>query len=265
MRNRGWSIWVAASLLILLIGWTGCASGPTEEEQAAEQATEDWSWLEENKDALDAKRAELAAVQDRISGAVEALEGDETTPEDLQAQADTVSGEIQTLNETFTTRLFQYINDQGIAVGEELTPEQLNAIRMKSSEDLLVANEYIEKGGDYQRAIDIYTQAMVLDPDNEELKASLAKAETEQYMSEERFAQVNKKMTKDDVRAVLGQVNHRNKREYPERGTEGWFYRKENGGAAGVFFKERNKGQGDWEVYQADYDSVKPPTEEEGA
>jgi hypothetical protein len=81
-------------------------------------------------------------------------------------------------------------------------------------------------------------------------------------MTQERFAQVKKGMTKDEVRELLGQVMLSNLREFPpakasDRPVEGWFYKKKDGGAAGVYFREKRKGQGDWAVYNVDFDAIK--------
>ena len=76
-------------------------------------------------------------------------------------------------------------------------------------------------------------------------------------MTEERFAQVKKKMTRDEVREILGQVMLSNLREYPERGVIGWFYRKEDGGAAAVYFREKRKGDDNWVVYDTNFNAVK--------
>ncbi len=158
------------------------------------------------------------------------------------------------------SRLIGFINDQGIAVGGELTDVQLGAIRMKTSEEVLLAQEYIDRGGDYAKAIDIYNLSMQFDPDNEELKAALAAAEENQYMTKERFGAVKKKMTQDEVRAAIGQVNLRNIKLYEDEGTVAWFYRKEDGSAAGVWFKESKKGADDWFVYTTKFNAVKAPS-----
>ena len=251
---RGRSLAFAMAALALLL--VACApSGPSEEEQKAAAAAEAWSWLQETKATIDGKRAELSQLHEQLKSSDAA--------EELTAQITGVEGEIDALSDQFTSRLVGFINDQGITVGAELTEQQLGAIRMKSDEEIVVAREYIAKGGDYAKAIDIYKQALNFDPDNPALIAALENAQTQQYMTEERFAVVKKKMSKDDVRAAIGQVNLHNIKEYEDKGTVAWFYRKEDGGAAGVFFREKRKGQEDWQVYSADFDAVKAREEAE--
>lgn len=252
-------------VLVLAMAPIACSTGPTEEEQAAAAQDAEWTWLDETKAELDAKRGELRALREQIearaeAAADEAAEEGEETAEELQAKAASLENELVATSDEFMGRLVGFINDQGIAVGGELTDVQRSAIRMKSAEEIVVAREYIEKGGDYSKAIEIYNQALTFDPDNEDLLAAKAEAEELQYMREDRFDQVKKGMSQAEVRALLGQVNLHNIKEYEERGTVAWFYRKEDNGAAGVFFKEKKKGEGDWRVYATDFDAVDPPS-----
>lgn len=265
MRRGSWTNAASRALLIALaIGAVACGpSGPTEEELAAAASAEEWQWLSDAKSKLDAQRAELARLQQQGSEAVDEAadaveEGATEGAASVEDQIATLTGEISAVGDEFLSRLIGFINDQGITVGGELTDVQKGAIRMKSSEEMLLAQEYIDRGGDYVKAMEIYNQSLQFDPDNEELKAALAAAEANQYMTEERFALVKKKMTQDQVRAAIGQVNLRNIKPYEEEGTIAWFYRKEDGGAAGVWFKESKKGADDWFVYTTKFDAVKP-------
>jgi tetratricopeptide (TPR) repeat protein len=133
---------------------------------------------------------------------------------------------------------------------------------MKSSEDLLLAEEYIQKGGEYQRAIDILEAALAIDPDNQALKAALAKAEADRYPAKEKFALVKKGMSEAEVRALLGPVNLRNVKEYPERHVVAWFYKKADGGAAAVYFDTGRKKDATPKVYDTKYDAIAASGEE---
>ena len=147
--------------------------------------------------------------------------------------------------------------------GEPPSERQLAALHLKSDEDMIAAQEWIDKGGDYRRAIDIYNTALRFDPDNEALKEALATAEELRFMSEERFEEAKKGMTEAEVRAVLGQVNLHNIKDFPERKVRAWFYpTAEGGAAAAVWFKEGNDG---FKVYRVNYQEVKPKGEEESA
>ena len=144
--------------------------------------------------------------------------------------------------------------------GEPLTEIQRAAFDMKAGEDILVAKEYIEKAGNYQKAIDIYTTALLADPESEKLQAAKAEAEAMRYMTEERFAAAKKGMTREEVRAALGTPKPSNVREF-EKGVIGWFYPKEEPRtAAGVYFREK---KGVYVVYSADFDAIKADSDEE--
>lgn len=272
-RYRGLALCLCLSLLAL-----GC--GAAEDETAAGGSPEEWAWLQQSQAALDGKRQELAAVRTQqralaggeapVAQEEPAAEGepaaDATTPdaaaapaataEELATRGQQLEGEIATLSEELGGRLVGYINSLEIIQGEPLTPEQQQAMRMKSEEDVELAREWIEKGGDYRRAIEIYEGALLWDPDNEKLAQALAEAQEMRFMTEERFAQVEKGMTQEQVRGILGPVNLHNVREYGEEEADQkvvWLYPKEDRSAASVWF-DRDSQTGVFEVYQTDFE-----------
>ncbi|MEM6456762.1 MAG: hypothetical protein AAF772_16845 [Acidobacteriota bacterium] len=276
IRLRHPALTGAAALLTLLL--VACGGKASIEEQAAAANVAAYQALEDAATALAAKRTEITDLRAQLATAPAAGdeaapsgEGEATTEGDAAAEApmtaEAIEARIAALGQevendaaALSTQIGEFLSTQEMYEGEPLTPEQAGAIRIKSTEDIQVAREYIEKGGDYQRAIDIYSQSLTLDPDNEALQTALAEAEANQYMTEERFAAVEKKMTQDEIRATLGQVNLRNVKEYDDGAVVAWFYRKEDGGAAGVFFNETKKGNGEWQVYDIKFDAVKPPS-----
>jgi outer membrane protein assembly factor BamE (lipoprotein component of BamABCDE complex) len=132
-----------------------------------------------------------------------------------------------------------------------MSPAQIAAMRMKSAEDMVIAREFIEMGGDYRKAIEIYQSALVADPDNAALKSALDRAKADRYMTEARLAAVKKGMTEAQVRAVLGTPYHRNVKEYPEKKVSAWFYpTNEANDAAGVYFNAKK------EVYEVKFDAI---------
>lgn len=276
---------LSIALLALLAG--ACAPDTSEEDARTAAQAEEWAGLQQAKADLDAKRQELSELKAMIAGGMPEEEGeadgggeeapaegeggakgeggaegeveDTMTPEEklatLQEAVDTGAGE-------FIGRLADFLNSQDLYEGQELTEVQRAAFDMKASEDVLVAQEYIDKAGNYQKAIDIYTSSLLADPTSEILLEAKAKAEDLRYMTEERFATVKKKMTQDEVRDLLGTPKPVNVREYEDRGIIAWFYPKEDRGrAAGVYFRERKDV---WTVYNLDYDAVKADEEKEG-
>ena len=87
-----------------------------------------------------------------------------------------------------------------------------------------------------------------------------AEAEEMRYMTEERFSQIKKKMAQSEVRKLLGPVNYRNIKEYPEREVVAWFYQKPGteGRRGHLLQGKGTRAQGDWQVYDFDFNAVKP-------
>jgi hypothetical protein len=257
---------VALSLFI------ACGPGKPVVDEAREA---EWASLIEVKGQLDALRQQTADLEEQLAAALseeedaegaekegegdgEEAEAEAMTPEEMEARLAAMADEIPTKADAFMEGLVKYLNADPMIEGEAPTERQLAAIRMKSSEEMVLAQEYIDKGGDYQRAINIYEGSLQFDPDNEDLKAGLDAAMVDRYMSEERFALAKKGMTQEEVREVLGQVNLYNVREYEDRGVEAWFYPTAEGGkAAAIWFRE-NKRTEQLEAYQIKYDAVDP-------
>jgi hypothetical protein len=256
---------LAGSLLLGLL--IACGGGEEAAQQAQEEArAAEWAELEATKASLEEKRQQVAELEAQIDagpqeGTEETAEVTEEDVEALQAQLQQIEDEIDADAQAFYESLVEFVNSAEIAVGEEMPERVKQAIRLKSHEDILVAREYIEKGGDYARAIEIYQTALQVDPDNPELQEALAWAQENRWMTEERFAQAKKGMSRDEVREVLGQPNLRNIRPYPEKKRLAWFYPKgPDRSAAGVFFQEKGD---DYTVYLTDFDAVKPAGAEE--
>ncbi len=268
--RRGTKLFALAGAMLAMLVLLGCEPEVSEEELKAAKTAEDWAKLETAKAELDAKRAELAELQELIDNPPEEqTEGDggegaegaepPPSPEELAVQAEATQNDLYKMSDDFGAQLVEFINDQGISVGGELSEVQTKAIRMKSDLDIELAQGYID-GGEYGRAIDIYNQALTLDPDNEKLTAAIADAEARRYMTKERLAEVKKNMTEDEVRDLLGTPKAQNVREF-DGGVIGWFYPKEDppNTAAAVFFRER---KGSLKVYKTDFEAVKAQEEE---
>lgn len=267
-------------VLVLSLAW---ACGPSEEEITAAARVEEWAALQADHQDLSTKRDELRALREKITAGPEALaealeetiaepsegspeEGDSAesslTPEEAFAQLEEEAAEVERgvnqAADAFGQRLVDFINEFAGYEGDEPYPEVKAALRMKSGEDVVLAREYIEKGGDYGKAVDIMESALAVDPENEELARELEEVKALRYMDEERFSKVEKGMNESEVREVLGQVKHQNVREYEDRDVVAWFYPREGGAAAAVFFRER-KGQ--LRVYDMNFEAVKTAAE----
>jgi predicted transcriptional regulator len=244
--------WIALAVAAVLV--VGCGAGAEKKDAAkAAKRQQEWSQVEALKASVDAKRAELASLKSEAAGGA-----------DVSAQIDATGKEVNQLTDELTGKIAAYINEDPPVEGEPMRPDLLPAVRMNSAEGMLVAREYIDLGGDYRKAIDIYNQLLGLDPDNADLKAALADAEAGRFMTEDRFAAVKKGMSEDEVVAAIGRPLTRNVKDYPAKKITAWFYPKDDeGNAAGVFYQMQKDKE---VVYKADFNFVKAkkPGEEGG-
>lgn len=244
-RGRRRTRKLRAALVCAVLGTaalaTGC--GPSRDEAGAERrspASEtEWAWLQKTQRTLAEQRARLAATDPadpKIAG--------------LRKQTAALTTELN-------ARLVGFINADPPVQGQPLSARQKAAIRMKSDEDLLLAREFIDQGGDYQRAIEIYKEALAVDPGYARLEEELAKAQARRYTTRDAFAQLKKGMSQDEVRGLLGPPNLHSVKDYPDRGVIGWFYpRDASGAAAAVWFA---KSEGGYAVYLFDFDALSAP------
>ena len=253
-------------LVAMTLATVACGGGSSSQNAAADA---EWAWLNDAKQDLDSQRQELAdlrqqAVEAEIAGeaaseeGAEEIEGEMVAEEvDFEAQIATLEEEVAAATDEFTLRLVTFLNDDPMIEGEPPTERQVAALRLKSDEDIILAKEWIEKGGDYKRAIDIYATALVYDPDNADLQAAMTEAEINRWMSEERFAVVGKGMLEAEVRMLLGQANLHNVRKYDDKNVVAWFYpTAEGGAAAAVWFQPDDDGA--LRVYQIKFQAVDP-------
>lgn len=254
-KLNGWGL--AVLLIAALVVITGCADTAQQEADAAAAARQQaWADLQEQKAELDEARQELAEA--RAAAEAEDGEGEEAAAEP-EVNIAQLEADVDQKTEDFYSALVEFINAEPLLEGEEPSELQMAAIRMKSEEDMLVAEEYVEKGGNYRRAIDIYSAALAVDPDNPDLQAALAEAEANRYMTEERFGQVEEGMTSEEVRGLLGTPFHANVREFPDDGVTAWFYPVDpQGSSAAVWFRPRN---GELTVYKTSIEMKEGPEE----
>lgn len=257
MPKRTWFV----GAMVLALSFVG-ACGPSEKETRAEEENQEFSVLEEEHAALTVIRDELNAIREEIAAGVE---GDETTglsPEEallqLEQSAADKETEVNSAADIFSTNVVEFINKYAGYEGDEQSDLQRAAIRLKSGEDIELAREYVVKGGDYKRAINILVATILVDPENEPLRQERDRLEKLRWMDEERFSKLENGMTQPEVRALLGQVFHLNRKEYKEVNATAWFYPRTEGAAAAVFFR---KVRGEERVYEKDFNAVKPASE----
>lgn len=150
--------------------------------------------------------------------------------------------------DNLTIFLDKTLNDEKL----KNAPEVSQAIRLYSDECILTGDEFIKEGGKYKDAIDIYNQALTLDPDYDLLKKKIAEAVDFRYIKKERFDQIKNGMTMDEVKAICGYPNVSFIQEKEEKGKKitAWFYPKEDQKAAGIFFSGGKVYNKYWEKKQ---------------
>lgn len=266
---------VTCAVLLLALGVAaGCGEDP---EVVAEQEREaQWLAIETTRQQLAEKREQLEQAE--AAAEAEAAAGEEETTAEAEAgeeageavetgaaagDVEALQAEADQLTEQFNEQLVAFINANPPIEGETPPERVQQAIRMKSDEDIRIATEYIEQGGDYRRATQIYDAALEVDPGYQRLQELRDEAEEMRFMTEERFAQVEEGMSQDEVRELLGPVNLRNIRDYEENKAVAWFYPRDGqGSAAAVWFRQNR--QGEYEVYQLDFHFKDAGAEAEG-
>lgn len=266
--------WTRSAVLVCLVALVMVACGPAGPSELELEQEAEWASLQEVKQALEEQRQKLADLRQQVAEAPAEAEGEEAegeegvegegeaepmpTADDVAALETEISGKA----EDFGGRLVSFLNNDPMIEGEPPTERQLAALHMKSTEDIALAQEWIDKGGDYKRAIDIYNNALRFDPGNEAVEAALALATENRYMSAERFEAAKKGMSEAEVRAALGQVNLHNIKPFPDRKVIAWFYpTADNGAAAAVWFREEKDGSNT--VYGLNYEEVKPKDQQQ--
>jgi outer membrane protein assembly factor BamE (lipoprotein component of BamABCDE complex) len=257
---------ILLGLLLAVVDFAACGNG-TKPGAGAPEADQEWLWLQRSKQELDRQREELAALGPaaaRPAGAATSATSSATSATSAgtggAAAPAQLAREVETLTAEFDRRIVDFVNAHPPVQGEPLTRRQQAALRMKSDEDLEIARQYAEKGGDFQRAAEICEAALAVDPDNPSLKEELEKIHAARFMTSDRFFEVKPGMTPPEVRELLGAPNLHNVHAYPDRGVEAWFYPRDAAGtAAGVWFEKRQHEE-DTRVYQLDFDAIRPLT-----
>ena len=231
----------------LLLGLS-CSPSEQEPEPSGLAAESDWQRIEK-------ERRDLLDLRQRLAESARKAPESPATAELRRAAERGADG--------LSRHLVAFLNDDPPREKEPLSPRQAQAIRWKSEEDIHLARGYVERAGDFRRAEDILEAALALDPGHAALRAELERIRASRFVSAERFAQVKVGMSPEEVRAVLGAPNPHNVREYlergPGRGVIGWFYPKDDrGAAAGVWF---TKERGEPSVYRTDFSAIRPEGE----
>lgn len=252
---------VLSFVMVLFAGTlmlSGCSGGPSEEEQAQAALGEQLAAIEQSYAELQTARDELAAAEARL---VE-LEAMSDLDDEQQAELDALPARIEELAagrdasfETLQNQLAEFLN---VALNEfPQAPETERALEIYAKEGLLTAADVVVKAGDYSKAMDqlrsiqSYYEMVDLEP-YPELEERIALYDDWRFITQERFDEIKKGMTKDEVREIAGVPYFQNIQVDEERGVETWLYKKREGGGAAIYFKTNND-----KVYATNFEAIK--------
>ena len=255
-RQRVLSFVIALFAVSLVL--SGCSGGPSEEEQAK-------AALSEQLAAIEQSYAELQSIRDEVEAATARLAELETLSsldDEQQAELDALPARIEELSsardtefETLQNQLAELLN---VALNNfPQAPETVRALEIYSTEGLITASEVVVKAGDYSKAMDqlrsiqSYYESVGLEP-YPALEVRIAEYDDWRFITQERFDQIKKNMTMDEVREVAGVPYYQNIQVDEERGVETWLYKKREGGAAAVYFRTKSG-----KVYATKFDAIK--------
>lgn len=261
MRMRTTAAIVVTILLPALLAGAATGCRDTAQSRAEKARAAEWTALQRDKRAIDAERAALAQLRGRLASAPIAADGtlvrttDAALASDLSQRERDLGARAGALGE----RLVRYLAGFDRSRGAD-DPEWTQAVRLKSDEDVAVAQEWIDRGGDYRRAIEILETQRPLDPGYPRLEQALARARDMRFVTPQRFARVQAGMTPVDVRAALGPVNLREVLRRPAERLEAWYYPKPGGGKAAVYFRYDEHKRG-FVVYETELaaGAARPP------
>jgi hypothetical protein len=257
-RSRFLPYGIAVLVVIGLI--SGCSRGPSEEELAQAAFEESLAALQQQYEALQQARTDLAASEATL-GEIEAIrERDRTDEQKAEFEAFPATIEEQgaardTAYDTVQATLADFLN---IALNEfPEHPATEQGLNMYSDEAIQIADDTVAKAGDYKKAINqldaanSYYESVGLPP-YQPLVDKIAALDDMRFITQERFDLVKKNMTMDEVKEAAGVPYYQNIQVDEKRKVETWLYRKREGGAAAIYFKTTNN-----KVYNKNFEAVK--------
>ena len=216
--------------------------------------------IKEAETKLNELRADLAAAQQTVAE-IEAISEKKRSDEqkeqlvalpasidELGAAKDTTFGELQEMLSGFLNKALNEIPD---------SEEAKEGLRVYAEESIIITSDMVAKAGDYKKAIDnlaaaknYYDAAGI--PVHQPIIDKIAEFDDWRYITDERFKDIKKKMTREEVKVVAGVPYYGNIQEDKDTGVETWLYRKREGGAAAVYFKMKTG-----KVYGMKADAIK--------
>lgn len=255
------NIAVVAAMVVLCGTFVACSKKPNEEEQKKAQIDQQFTTIQQTYDQLQQTRSDLSQAEQRK----QELEGipERRRTDEQKQELDQVTARIQELTSTRDTAFDELQSNLADFLNVALNdfpddPQTVDALRIYSEEAIVYADDAVQGAGDYKKALGRLTTAMgYYHAINAEpyppLQQKIQELEELRYITKERFDQIKNGMTKDQVKEIAGVPYYGNIREEKAKGIEMWLYPKEDGGAAGIYFKMKTG-----KVYGKNFDAVKP-------
>ncbi|MCX7894345.1 MAG: outer membrane protein assembly factor BamE [Thermoanaerobaculum sp.] len=189
-----------------------------------------------------ALRAELAALREKPSLSSQEAQRKQALEEQLKQAT-------KELDQIFTDDQNELASFLNTALNEApQAPETLEGLKLYAEDAMMNARDFMNEAGDYRRAVELLETAQgyfesVSAPVPTELQALLQEARTFRHITKERFDQVQKGMTRQQVKAITGTPLALNVREQEVKGKKVtvWLFRAESGEIASFFFDEKGK------------------------
>ena len=128
------------------------------------------------------------------------------------------------------------------------------AAALLAREKILLGDEYMTVLSRYDKALEMYRQALEIQPDNADAQRRIALAEQQRFVSMTAFANVKAGMKEDAVQGLVGLPREdwikqvvQNNRVYSV-----WIYPKADGGASAIYFDNGI-------VYHTNWNAATPP------
>lgn len=227
----------------------GCGGGGQEEKSKVDVAAEfgkvqqAHTALEEARRTLDALRGELNALKDKPR--LEAAEA--ARKAELEAQLPAAQRTFDEAYEADQNAISNFLN---LTLNDEAlkgAPQTREALRLYADGAVANARNFMDLSGDYGKAIDILQNAVTYfefagAPLPENLQETLARARQLRYLTKERFDQLKKGMTAEEVKAITGTPLYANVRDSEVQGRKitMWLFPRDPavGGASAVYFEK---------------------------
>lgn len=238
------------TVAIVLVAGLGLGCGAKKDKAPAFDLAGEFAKVKAARSELTTVREQLGKLRQELTQ-LQAIE--KPTPEQA-ARKTALEAQLKQAQSAFDEA---FNNDQSVlsaflnvVLNDEAlrgSSETRQALALYAQESLLNARDFMDRAGDYRRAIELietaegYFTAINATPPPELLTAK-AEAKAKRYISKENFDRIKKGMTEEQVKAITGTPFYANVRENNVKGKKvvSWLLNRQDGEAAAVYF-ERGK------------------------